>query len=97
MMTRTITSTFHGALGLLADGAGRTAGGVARVAKLIRRRRGVDDLSRLDQRMLEDIGLTQADVYRASLTPWYADPTPDLKDARRRNCSRRWRATTSHL
>jgi len=54
-----------------------------------RRRRKVMVLRSMDDRMLNDIGLSRSDVDGAFATPWYVDPSPDLNLRRVRNRNKR--------
>ena len=64
----------------------------ARVLKAWQARRNLAQLRSMDDRMLDDMGLTRADVVRAFETPWYHDPSNDLTIARVRGRGMRfWR------
>ncbi len=59
---------------------------VSRTSALTRaytNRRQIAKLRGLDERGLQDIGLTRSDVDRAMMTPWYDDPSTALSNARR--------------
>lgn len=54
-------------------------------------RRAMFKLSRLEDRILADIGLTRADIEWALSLPWHVDPTEALNDRLRcRRSAARW-------
>jgi uncharacterized protein YjiS (DUF1127 family) len=50
------------------------AGRLAHAAKIVRHRRDLEFLARLDDRMLRDIGLTRSDLRYALTEPFWRDP-----------------------
>ncbi|GLK67706.1 DUF1127 domain-containing protein [Hansschlegelia plantiphila] len=61
-------------------GAGRLLAGLRAFGASLTRRKMVEDLGRLDDRMLSDLGLTRSDLHEASRWSLWGDPTDRLNE-----------------
>ena len=73
----------------LNDFANRFANRIALIAKALEGHKAARRMAALDDRILDDIGLSRADVDRAVLSPLLSDPRQDLATARRLRISAR--------
>ncbi len=64
---------------------------IGRYRSNIARRRKIHDLQDMDERMLADIGLSQADIHAALELPFEKDPTAFLAARRRERVGRFYR------
>jgi uncharacterized protein YjiS (DUF1127 family) len=75
----------------LTDIAGRFAQMINTAAKALEGHRAVRRMAELDDRILEDIGLSRADIDRARFSPLMTDPRQDLAFARHNRISAKHR------
>ena len=89
----TITTTGPTTPGALARLAGFVGIAALRFAEYLRaygKRRDLENLANLDDRMLADIGLTRGDLRDAAAEPLWRDPTAVLVMRRRERRTARW-------
>jgi len=76
----------------LNDFADRLARRITLIAKALEGHQAARRMAALDDRILDDIGLSRADVDRAVLSPLLSDPRQDLETARKQRIAGRNRS-----